>query len=84
MGGRGGTFHGICTSVGGADASLEFRDTRVIVEGPFLAGLGAVSVAGHATCDREFGIHGSGGATGAQCLGGRDVAEPWGVPEGGN
>jgi hypothetical protein len=39
------------------------------------SGLGALSVAGHARCERKFDVHHAGGASEAQCAGGRDVAE---------
>ncbi|MCA1812365.1 MAG: hypothetical protein LC624_00250, partial [Halobacteriales archaeon] len=43
-------------------------------------GLGAVSVAGHAHCGNELNVHNLDGARGAQCVGGKDVAEQLGAP----
>jgi hypothetical protein len=38
-------------------------------------GLGAVSVAGHARCDKAFDARDASGVATAQCVGGRDVVD---------
>jgi hypothetical protein len=43
-------------------------------------GLGAVSVAGHAHCDRELDVRQAGSAMDERCAGGRDAAEQLGAP----
>jgi hypothetical protein len=83
---------GSASCAGGADSScgsIGFGATSVVGDASCTGqcgtlggsnGLGAVSVAGHAHCSTELNVDHLDGARGAQCVGGKDVAEQLGAP----